>query len=213
MYSRAMAYPVTVDVQPLVTGRNRLTTAFRLILAIPHLILVGGVGLGVASRGDSGETASSEGGLLGAVAVFLAIVSWFTIVFAGRHIAGIRQFTALYLRWRVRALAYVMLLEDAYPPFGDGPYPAIIDVADPVEPRDRLSVGLRLLLAIPHFIVLVFVLLAWACTTIVVWFIILSTGRYPQSLYRFGTGALRWRLRVEAYMLLMVDAYPPFSLS
>ena len=131
MYSRAMAYPVTVDVQPLVTGRNRLTTAFRLILAIPHLILVGGVGLGVASRGDGGETASSEGGLLGAVAVFLAIVSWFTIVFTGRHIAGIRQFTALYLRWRVRALAYVMLLEDAYPPFGDGPYPAIIDVADP----------------------------------------------------------------------------------
>ena len=167
MYSRAMAYPVTVDVQPLVTGRNRLTTAFRLILAIPHLILVGGVGLGVASRGDSGETASSEGGLLGAVAVFLAIVSWFTIVFTGRHIAGIRQFTALYLRWRVRALAYVMLLEDAYPPFGDGPYPAIIDVADPVEPRDRLSVGLRLLLAIPHFIALIFVLLAWACTTIV----------------------------------------------
>ena len=56
-------------------------------------------------------------------------------------------------------------------------------------------------------------LLAWACTTIVAWFIILFTGAYPQSLYGFGTGALRWRLRVEAYMLLMVDAYPPFSLS
>ena len=199
--------------QPLVTGRNRLTTAFRLILAIPHLILVGGVGLGVASRGDGGATASSEGGLLGAVAVFLAIVSWFTIVFTGRHIAGIRQFTALYLRWRVRALAYVMLLEDAYPPFGDGPYPATIEMADPPEPRDRLSVGVRLLLAIPHFVALLFVLLAWACTTIVAWFVILFTGTYPQALYGFGVGALRWRLRVEAYVLLMVDAYPPFSLS
>jgi Domain of unknown function (DUF4389) len=208
----AVAYPVSVDVEPLLTGRNRLTTAVRLILAIPHLILVGGVGIGTASRGDSRTTAGSEGGLLGAVAVFLAIVSWFTIVFTGRHLAGIRQFTAFYLRWRLRVLAYLMLLEDAYPPFGDAPYPAAFEVADPPEPRDRLSVGLRLLFAIPHFVVLVFVLLGWTFTTIVAWFVILFTGVYPQALYGFGVGALRWRLRVEAYMLLMVDAYPPFSL-
>src|SRR5512141_2576528 len=117
-----MPYPVSVSVEPSLTNRNRLTTAFRLILAIPHLILVGGVGLGVASRGDGRTSAGSEGGLLGAVAVFLAIVSWFTIVFAGTHIVGIRQFTSFYLRWRVRAVSYFMLLEDVYPPFGDGPY-------------------------------------------------------------------------------------------
>ena len=80
-----------------------------------------------------------EGGLLGAVAFFLAIVSWFTIVIGGTHIAGIRQFTSFYMRWRVRALAYLMLLEDAYPPFGDEPYPASIDIVDPAGPRDRLS--------------------------------------------------------------------------
>jgi uncharacterized protein DUF4389 len=39
------------------------------------------------------------------------------------------------------------------------------------------------------------------------------TGTYPQGLYEFGVGALRWRLRVEAYLLLMVDEYPPFSLT
>ncbi|MDH4066433.1 MAG: DUF4389 domain-containing protein, partial [Acidobacteriota bacterium] len=117
-----MSYPVSVDVEPRLSNRNRLTTAFRLILAIPHLILVGGVGLGgAASNGDARSTAGSEEGLLGAVAIFLAVVSWFTIVFTGRHIVGIRQFTAFYLRWRVRALAYLMLLEDAYPPFGDAP--------------------------------------------------------------------------------------------
>jgi hypothetical protein len=208
-----MPYPVSVTVEPSLTNRNRLTTAFRLILAIPHLILVGGLGLGAASQGDSRTTVGSEGGLLGAVAIFLAIVSWFTIVFAGTHIIGIRQFTAFYLRWRVRALAYFMLLEDAYPPFGDAPYPASIDIADPTAPRNRVSVALRLLFAIPHLIVLFFVVLAWGFTTIAAWFIVLFTGSYPQGLYEFGVGALRWRLRVEAYMLLMVDEYPPFSLT
>jgi hypothetical protein len=58
-----MPYPVSVGVEPLLTNRNRLTTAFRLILAIPHLLLVGGVGLGVAFRGDNRTTAGGEGGL------------------------------------------------------------------------------------------------------------------------------------------------------
>jgi hypothetical protein len=208
-----MPYPVSVTIEPHMAGRNRLTTAFRLVLAIPHLILVGGIGTGVASRGDGRTTAGSEGGLLGAVAIFLAIVSWFTIALTGTHIIGIRQFTAFYLRWRVRALAYLMLLEDPYPPFGDAPYPASIEIVDPVGPRARLTVALRLLLAIPHIVALVFVLLGWALTTIAAWFVILFTGTYPHALYEFGVGALRWRLRVESYMLLLVDEYPPFSLT
>ncbi|RPI53680.1 MAG: DUF4389 domain-containing protein [Acidobacteria bacterium] len=206
-------YPVSVGVEPSLTNRNRLTTAFRLILAIPHLILVGGIAVGVATRGDGRWTIGGEGGLLGAVAIFLAIVSWFTIIFAGTHVAGIRQFTSFYLRWRVRALAYFMLLEDPYPPFGDAPYPASIEIADPVGARDRLSVGLRVLFALPHIIVLFFVIAAWAFTTLAAWFVILFTGTYPAALYEFGVGVLRWRLRVETYLLLMVDEYPPFSLS
>jgi hypothetical protein len=207
-----MPYPVSVTVERAIANRNRLTTAFRLILAIPHLILVGGVGLGIAWHRDSSTTIGGEGGLLGAVAFFLAIVSWFTIVVAGTHIVGIRQFTMFYMRWRVRALAYFMLLEDPYPPFGDAPYPASITISDPTAPRDRVTVGLRLLLAVPHYIVLLFVILAWGLTTIVAWFVILVTGSYPEGLYDFGTGALRWLLRVEAYLLLLVDEYPPFSL-
>jgi hypothetical protein len=209
-----MPYPVSVSVEPALANRNRLTTAFRLILAIPHIILVGGAGLGIAFReGNATTTVGGEGGLLGAVAVFLAIVSWFTIVIGGTHIAGIRQFTSFYMRWRTRALAYLMLLEDAYPPFGDAPYPASLEIVDPGGPRDRLSVGLRIVLAIPHFIVLFFVLLAWCFTTMAAWFIILFTGAYPQGLYEFGVGALRWLLRVQAYILLLVDVYPPFSLA
>src|SRR3954464_14661264 len=123
-----MPYPVSVTVEPLITNRNRLTTAFRFILALPHLILVGGVGFGVIARNGTRTTIGGEGGLLGAIAIFLSIVSWFTILFTGTHIAEIRQFTSFYLRWRVRALAYFMLLEDAYPPFGDAPYPASLEL-------------------------------------------------------------------------------------
>ena len=207
-----MAYPVTVDIEPAPANRNRLTTAFRLILAIPHLILVGGAGFGVSYSGDKETWAGAEGGLLGAVVLILAIVSWFTILANGRHIAEIRQFTAFYMRWRTRALAYLMLLADPYPPFGDLPYPAAIAIDEPREPRNRMSVAFRLFLAIPHFIALVFVMLAWYVTTAVAWVMILVTGRYPRSLYSFGVGVLRWRLRVDAYLLLLVDDYPPFSL-
>ena len=209
-----MSYPVSVDVTPALTNRNRLTTAFRLILAIPHLILVGGVGLGFAWIHDDSRTrVGSESGLLGAVAFFLAIVSWFTIVFTGRHVTGIRQFTAFYMRWRVRALAYLMLLEDPYPPFGDAPYPASLTIVDPIGPRDRVTVGFRIFLGIPHVIVLVCLVFAWWITSFVAWLAILLTGAYPQGLYDFGVGVLRWLLRVEAYMLLLVDDYPPFSFS
>src|SRR5499427_4520142 len=153
-----MAYPVTVTVQPAIKNRDRLTTFFRFFLAIPHIILVGGAALGgtIGSGEHSMLAIGGEGGLLGAVAYFLAIVSWFTIVLTGTHIVGIRQFTTFFMRWRVRAIAYLMLLEDAYPPFGDAPYPTSFDVVEPPFLRDRLSVGLRLILAIPHFIILWF---------------------------------------------------------
>jgi len=208
-----VAYPVSVAIQPQLAGRNRLTTAFRIILAIPHLIAVGGVGLGLAvtSGGRDRTSLTGETGILGGIAWILAIVSWVTIVIGGEHINAIRRFSRFYLRWRVRSLAYLMLLEDQYPPFGDAPYPATLTIADPKQPRDRVTVGVRIFLAIPHFIVLVFLMFAWWMTAIAAWLIILVTGTYPQGLYDFGVGALRWLIRVEAYMLLLIDEYPPFS--
>ena len=209
-----MTYPVSVGVVPALVNRNRLTTFFRLLLAIPHVILVGGVGIAFGSRSnDSTFTTASEGGLLGAVAVFLAVISWFTIVIAGTHIIGIRQFCSFYLRWRTRAVAYLMLLQDAYPPFGEAPYPAEVEIVDPPLPRERLTVAFRIILALPHFFILVFLYLGWCLMTVIAWFSILFSGSYPQGLYEFGVGVLRWMVRVEAYMLLLVDEYPPFSLT
>ena len=209
-----MAYPVNITVQPLLKNRDRVTTFFRFLLSIPHLILVGGAAFGFGSgMSRSGWSLGSGEGLLGAVAFFLAVISWFTIVIAGTHIVGIRQFTQFFLRWRTRAIAYLMLFEDAYPPFGDDEYPASIAIVDPAGPRDRVTVAFRIILAIPHFIVLAFVMLGWCLTTIIAWFAILFTGEYPQGLWDFGVGTMRWLLRVQAYMLLLVDEYPPFSLS
>ena len=198
-----MPYPVTVVVTPHLANRDRVTTALRLILGLPHIVLVGAVSWNDRFGGT---------GLLGAAAFVMAVISWFTIVISGQHLPGLRQFTMYYLRWRTRAIAYLALLEDTYPPFGEGPYPASIEVIDPSGPRDRVTVGLRILLAIPQLIVFFFVGVAWLVTTIIAWFAILLTGQYPESLYGFGVGAMRWFLRLEAYLLLMVDEYPPFSL-
>jgi ABC-type multidrug transport system fused ATPase/permease subunit len=209
----AMPYPVTIDVESQIANRNRLTVAFRLLLAIPHFLLVGGIGLGFALSGGRSDLSTSVGetGFLGAVAYLLAIVSWFTIVIGGSHITAIRQYTTFYLRWRVRALAYLMLLEDRYPPFGDATYPASLTFVDTERVRNRLTVGFRLILIIPHMIVVGLLSIAWWVTTFVAWCIILFTGNYPQGLYDFGVGVLRWFIRVEAYLLLLVDEYPPFS--
>ena len=197
-----LAYPVVTTVQADIGGRNRLTTAARPILAIPHAILVGPIYFWSKSGGA---------GLLGAAAYVLAIVSWFTLLINGQHLASIREFTLYYLRWRVRALAYMALFVDPYPPFGDGAYPASIDVTQPAT-RDRVSIAVRLLLVLPHIVILFFLTLAWLLVTIVAWVVILFRGTYPASVAPFATGVMKWLIRVEAYMLLLVDEYPPFTL-
>jgi hypothetical protein len=116
------------------------------------------------------------------------------------------------MTWRSKAVAYMSLLRDEYPPFGEGPYPTVFDVGAFPETRDRVSVGFRIIACIPHMIALVVVGIVWVLSAIIGWFAILLTGEYPTSLYQFSVGYLRWSLRFEAYLLLMHDDFPPFSL-
>ena len=213
--NESVRYPVTVALEPKLVGRNRLTTAFRPLLAIPHLLLVGGpVAFATfwPQTDDSGLHLGAGTGALGAVACVCAIIAWFAIVFGATHPTELWKLAAFYLRWRVRAVAYFALLRDDYPPFGDGEYPVAMSLEPPTAPRDRLSVAFRPFLAIPHLVVLWVLGVAWAVSTCIAWFSILITGSYPERLYRFAVGVLRWGTRVEAYMLLLRDEYPPFSL-
>src|SRR5690606_28239511 len=114
--------------------------------------------------------------------------------------------------WRVRAVTYAMLLRDEYPPFGEGEYPADLRISRPAESRDRLTVLLRLFLVLPHAFVLWLLNAAWALSTAIAWIVILITGRYPPTMYGFAIGVLAWSTRVEAYVLLLRDEYPPFTL-
>jgi hypothetical protein len=214
-------YPISYDVEPQHADRNRLTVGFRIILGIPQWLLVGGPGgsgISISWPWRAGDArfaffGALGSGVLGVAASVMAIISWFAIVFTGKQPRGLWDFTNFFMRWRGNAVAYLALLRDEYPPFGpgDGDYPAKFEVAAFPETRNRWSVGLRLIYAIPQLIVLFFLGIAWAITVIIAWFAILFTGRYPAGLYTFGVGYMRWSLRVEAYLLLMRDEYPPFN--
>jgi hypothetical protein len=86
----------------------------------------------------------------------------------------------------------------------DVPYP---------EELSRWLIFVKWLLAIPQFIILVFLGFVLAITTFIAWFGILITGNYPEGLWSFAKTVLTWQARVGAYTGLMRDEYPPFSTS
>lgn len=70
------------------------------------------------------------------------------------------------------------------------------------------------MLAIPDFIVLIFLDIATIVVVVLAWFAILGTRRYPRGIFEFVQGVIRWHNRVTAYAFVLVtDRYPPFSLS
>src|SRR5512132_3857664 len=93
---------------------------------------------------------------------------------------------------------------------GPVPYPVTFK-AEYVEKRSRLTTFFRLILAIPHFIAVTLYLLAAEVVVIISWFALLFTGRYPQGMYDFVSGALRYQTRVYGYAALLPAPSPPFS--
>jgi hypothetical protein len=204
-------YPVQFSVAYPDRELDRLTTAFRLIVAIPILIVVGTVG-GHAAASDgaqhSGSIAAGAGGLL-----FLAPL--LMIVFRQKYPRWWFDWNLELLRFSNRVGAYLALMDDRYPSTDerqsvalDFPYP------DAKESLNRWLPIVKWLLAIPHYIVLVFLWLAAVLALIGAWFAILFTGRYPRGIFDFVLGVFRWTNRVVGYAFVLVtDQYPPFRLS
>jgi hypothetical protein len=93
----------------------------------------------------------------------------------------------------------------------DSPSPILVRVAAPTRQR-RVTVLFRVILAVPHFVVLYALNIALEVVALIGWFIALFTGELPEWAHTFITGVIRWQTRVYAYMYLLTDVYPPFSL-
>jgi len=194
---------------------DRLTTLLRVIWIIPIAVvlsLLTATGNETVVR-ETGERVmrSTGGGISGGL--FLATV--LMIVFRVRYPRWWFDFARELTRFGARVGAYFALLTDRYPSTVEEQSVHLeIDYPDVVRDLNRWLPLVKWLLAIPHYIVLVFLWLAALVVIVVAWFAILITGGYPRSLFNFVVGVGRWTLRVSAYAFLLVtDRYPPFSLS
>jgi hypothetical protein len=90
-------------------------------------------------------------------------------------------------------------------------YPVTLDVPYP-ESLSRWLIFVKWLLAIPHFAIIYVLSLVMSVLTFIAFFAILFTKKYPDSLFTFAVGIQRWTYNVYAYVGLLRDEYPPFSL-
>jgi hypothetical protein len=212
---REAAHPLRLEAE-LDTPLSPWKWLVKWFLAIPHFIVLA---------------------FLWVAFVVLTIIAGIAILFTGRYPSGIFEFNVGVMRWSWRVLFYAAsggLGTDRYPPFTLEPradYPASFDVAYPAD----LSRGLVLvkwwLLAIPHYLVLAFMVgsgwwwsdgwgadaMTWSggllgVLVLIAAVILLFTARYPRSLFDLIIGLNRWAFRVFTYAALMTDEYPPFRL-
>ena len=206
-------YPVTFSVDFPDRDLDRVSTAFRIFAVIPIgiiLSLLSGASLRYATTtngtNDTVSSIATGGGLL-----FLPLV--LMILFRQKYPRWWFDWNLQLLRFSNRVTAYLGLLDDRYPSTDDEqavhldlPYPD-------ARQLNRWLPLVKWLLAIPHYIVLFFLVIGAVVAVIVAWFAILFTGRYPRGLFDFVVGVIRWSNRVTGYAIVLVtDEYPPFSL-
>jgi hypothetical protein len=210
---REGSYPIDVHIDPP-RPQNRWKTGFRLILAIPALILGNALTGGTFNGG--GSQANYSLGLLAAV----AILAWFLSLARASITPGLRDAMSLGLAFNAQQLGYVLLLTDRYPQtdpeqlaLAEPPPPrwARLTAAEDDGQRNRLTVFFRLVLALPAIIWLYLWGLFMILVAIANWFALLITGDSPEPLHRITKAFVRYGVHVGAYLCLLTEPYPWFS--
>jgi len=200
-------YPVDLDVQYPTEPRNRVTVLFRVVLAVPVVLLL------ALFQGTSVSVDTPNGGAL--LGGFLFLPTLLLLLFRHRYPRWWFDFNVQLFALVNRISVYLLLLRDEYPSTEDR---QALDLRVPYpDAKTALSRGLPLvkwLLAIPHYIVLVILSIGVVVAVIIAWFAILLSGRCPRGIHDFLVGYLRWSARVYCYALLLTtDRYPPFRLA
>ncbi len=183
-------YPIQLDVDYPDGPLNRFSSFFRVIFIIPIAVLIS---------------------LIGDLLFFPTLLM---ILFRQKYPQWWHDWNVALMNFTNRFTAYFFLLMDEYPSTDEEQAVHLVVPYPDVETElNRWLPLVKWILAIPHYIVLAFLGIVALIVLIVAWIAILFTGRYPRGLFDFVVGVMRWSLRVQAYMLVLVtDEYPPFRL-
>ena len=147
----------------------------------------------------------------------LDFVKFWVVLFTGRIPESIYEFQKKYLQWDIRLTATMMNMRDGYPAIGIGGSDdeATIEFENPESVKRGLVLVRALFgavyVGIPHGFILGFYGAAAGFVQFLAWWAILFTGKYPESMFDFVMGYLRWSMRVSLYLSYYSDEYPPFS--
>jgi hypothetical protein len=143
-----------------------------------------------------------------------ALLPW-VILFTGNMPKSWYDFRVGYIRWGLRLTASLQNLTDEYPSFGvKGESETVILEMDQPEKLSRLLnflMFIKGIAVIPHMIVLGLRLFVSAILMGLGWWVVLFTGRWPEGMFKFQVGTIRWNIRVSNYLAFMTDQYPPFN--
>ena len=203
-------YPVRFDVD-YPEKLDQLTTAFRIVMIIPIVIVLGTVS-GVAMSSGVGEGAKGGGAVGGGLLIAGPLLM---ILFRQKYPRWWFDWNLELMRFTARVESYFLLLTDHYPSTDEEQAVHLgIDYPDVERDLNRWLPLVKWLLAVPHAIVLAFLWVVALAAVYVAWFAILFTGRYPRGLFDFVVGVMRWTWRTVAYALMLTtDRYPPFRLA
>ena len=199
-------YPATLTID-YPEKANRLTVFFRLIMAIPIMIILGLL----SYQGFTNDQFPNESYWVG----ILVLPTLLMIVFRRKYPKWWFDWNVQLTKFSFRVVSYLLLLRHEYPST-DEEQAVIVQIQYPnvKEDLNRWFPLIKWLFVFPHIIVLCFIMMGVLLSTILAWFIILISGKYPRKIFEFVVGALRWILRVQAYALLLItDQYPPFRFS